>query len=82
MNALTRKRNLGKDDLTVICDMRIFFHKKRIVDLASHETRLSLTSSHINEVRVICWYENPILTLLTQQQTQQILNTHKKVLRF
>jgi hypothetical protein len=29
---LQRKRKLGKDGLTVICDMRIFFHKNRIVE--------------------------------------------------
>lgn len=79
---LQRKRKLGKDGLTVICDMRIFFHKKRIVDLVSHETSLSLGSRDINEVRMICCYEKPSLTLLTQQQTQQILNTHNKVLGF
>jgi hypothetical protein len=79
---LQRKRKLGKDGLTVICDMGIFFHKKRFVDLISHETRFSLGSSDINEIRMICCYEKPSLTLLTPQQTQQILSVHDKVLGF
>ena len=79
---LQRKKKLDKDGLTVICDMGIFFHKKRIVDLISHETRFSLGSSDINEVRMICCYEKPSLTLLTPQQTQQILSAHNKVLGF
>lgn len=77
-----RKRKLGKDGLTVICDMGIFFHKKRFVDLISHETRFSLGSSDINEIRMICCYEKPSLTLLTLQQTQQIHSAHNKVLGF
>lgn len=79
---LQRKRKLGKDGLTVICDMGIFFHKSRIVDLVSHETRLSFGSSDINEVRMICCYDKPSLTLLTRQQTQQILCAHTKILGF
>jgi hypothetical protein len=62
--------------------MGIFFHKKRFVDLISHETRFSLGSSDINEIRMICRYEKPSLTLLTPQQTQQILSVHDKVLGF
>jgi len=79
---LQRKRKLGKDGLTVMCDMGIFFHKKRIVDLILHETRLSLGSTDDNEVRMICCYEKSHLTLLSQQQKQQILSTHNKVLGF
>lgn len=78
---LQRKRKLGKDGLTVICDMGIFFHKKRIVDLVSHETRLSLGSSDFKEVRMICCYDKPSLSLLTQQ-SQQILRAHTKILEF
>lgn len=79
---LQRKRKLGKDGLTVICDMGIFFHKNRIVDLVSHETRLSLGSSDFKEVRMICCYDKPSLSLLTQQQSQQILRAHTKILEF
>ena len=79
---LQRKRKLGKDGLTVISDMGIFFHRKRIVDLISHETRFSLGSSDNNEIRMICCYEKPSLTLLTPQQTQQIFSAHNKVLGF
>ena len=75
---LQRKRKLGKDGLTVILDMGIFFHRKRIVDLISHETNLSLGSTDDNEVRMICCYGTTDLTLLTQQQKQQILGTHDK----
>jgi hypothetical protein len=77
---LQRKRKLGKDGLTVICDMEIFFHKKRIADLVSHEAKLSM--GDFNEVRVICCYAKPSLSLLTQQQTQQILSAHNNVLGF
>lgn len=81
---LQRKRKLGKDGLTVICDMGIFFHKNRIVDLVSCETRLSLSlgSSDFKEVRMICCYDKPSLSLLTQQQSQQILRAHTKILEF
>ena len=78
---LQRKRKLGKDGLTVMCDMGIFFHKKRIVDLVSCETRLSLGSSDFKEVRMICCYDKPSLSLLTQQ-SQQILRAHTKILEF
>lgn len=79
---LQRKRKLGKDGLTVICDMGIFFHKNRIVDLVSCETRLSLGSSDFKEARMICCYDKPSLSILTQQQTQQILRAHTKILEF
>ena len=79
---LQRKRKLGKDGLTVICDMGIFFHKNRIVDLVSCETRLSLGSSDFKEVRMICCYDKPSLSNLTQQQSQQILRAHSKILEF
>ena len=79
---LQRKRKLGKDGLTVICDMGIFFHKNRIVDLVSCETRLSLGSGDFKEVRMICCYGKPSLSLLTQQQSQQILRAHTKILDF
>ena len=79
---LQRKRKLGNDGLTVICDMGIFFHKNRIVDLVSCETRLSMGSSDFKEVRMICCYDKPSLSLLTQQQSQQILRAHTKILEF
>ena len=79
---LQRKRKLGKDGLTVICDMGIFFHENRIVDLVSHEARLSLGSSDFSEVRMICCYVKPSLSLLTHQQSQQILRAHTKTLGF
>ncbi len=77
---LQRKRKLGKDRLTVIRDMGIFFHKNRIVDLVSHEANLSM--GDFNEVRMICCYDKPSLSLLTQQQTQQIFSAHNNVLGF
>jgi hypothetical protein len=79
---LQRKRKLGKDGLTVMCAMGAFFNKKGFVDLILHETRFSLGSRDINEARMICCYEKPSFTLLTQQQTQQILGAHNKVLGF
>lgn len=79
---LQRKRKLSKDGLTVICDMGVFFYKKRIIDLILHESRLSLGSIGDDEVRMICCYEKSNLALLSQQQKQQILSTHNKVLEF
>jgi MEDS: MEthanogen/methylotroph, DcmR Sensory domain len=79
---LQRKRKLSKDGLTVICDMEIFFHKNRIVDFTSHEASLSLGSNDFSEVRMICCYVKPSLSLLTQQQSQQILRAHTKILAF
>jgi hypothetical protein len=79
---LQRKRKLSKDGLTVICDMGVFFYKKRIIDLILHESRLSLGSISDDEVRVICCYEKSNLALLSQEQKQQILSTHNKVLEF
>ena len=77
-----RKRKLSKDGVTVICDMEIFLRKKRIMDLVSHETRLSLGFTDDKEVKLICCYEKSSLTLLTQQQKQHILSTHDKILDF
>jgi DcmR-like sensory protein len=79
---LQRKTKLGKDGLTVICDLGIFFHKNRIDDLISHEAKLSLGHSDFNEVRMICCYVKQNLTLLTRQQTQQILCAHTNILGF
>jgi len=79
---LQRRRKLGKVGLTVISDMGIFFHKKRFFDLISHETRLSLGSNDIHEVKLICCYEKLGLSLLTQEQTRQILSIHNKILGF
>lgn len=74
---LQRKKKLSKDGLTVVSDMGIFIHKNRIIDLISHETRLSLRYDDDNEIKMICCYAKSDLTLLTQQQKQQILSTHK-----
>lgn len=79
---LQRKRKLKKVGLTVMSDMGIFFHRKRILDLISHETRLSLGSNNENDLRMFCCYETTNLTLLTQLQYQQILKTHNKILSY
>lgn len=76
---LQRKRKLHKDGLTVISDMGIFFHRKRIFDLISHETRLSLGSDNDNEIRMLCCYETTNLELVPQLQKQQILKPHNKI---
>jgi MEDS: MEthanogen/methylotroph, DcmR Sensory domain len=77
---LQRKRKLGRDGLTVICDVGVFFYKKRIIDLILHETKLSLGSFDENEVRMICCYGKSNIALLSPQQKQQILSSHQKVL--
>ena len=74
---LQRKRKLGKDGLTAICDMGIFFHRKRIIDLVLHETRFSMRSIDENEARMICCYGTADFSFLTQSQRQQILSTHR-----
>ena len=82
---IQRMRKLNKYGLTVISDMGIFFHRKRIFDLISHETRLSLGSSSSangNEVRMLCCYEMGYFDLVTALQKQQILKTHNKVLSY
>ena len=77
---LQRKRKLGKDCLTVICDMRVFFYKKRIIDLLLHETKLLSGSVDDDEAKIICCYEKSNLAFLSRQQKQQILSIHHNVL--
>ncbi|HZD34100.1 MAG TPA: MEDS domain-containing protein [Nitrososphaeraceae archaeon] len=77
---LQGKRKLGRDGLTAICDVGVFFYKKRIIDLNLHETKLSLGSFDDDKVRMICCYEKSNLALLSQQQKQQILSSHHKVI--
>lgn len=77
---LQRKRKLGKDGLTAICDMGIFFHRKRIIDLISYETRFSLKSFDENDARMICCYVTTDLSFVTQPQRRQILSVHHKIL--
>jgi len=68
---LQRKRKLGKDGLTVISDMGIFFHRKRIVDLIAHETNLSLGSTDDNEVRMIAVMGRQILLFLLSNKNNR-----------
>jgi hypothetical protein len=79
---LQRMRKLHKSGLTVISDMGIFFHKKRIVELISHEIKLSKGFDDDKKIRMICCYEKSHLTQLAQLQKQQILSVHDKVLGF
>ena len=82
---LQRMRKLNKFGLTVISDMGIFFHRKRIIDLICHESRLSLCSSSSingNEIRMLCCYEIADFASVTERQKQQILKTHNKVLSY
>jgi hypothetical protein len=83
---IQRMRKLNKYGLTVISDMGIFFHRKRIFDLISHETRLSLCSSlssaNGNEIRMLCCYEIGYFDPVTELHKQQILKTHNKLLSY
>jgi hypothetical protein len=83
---LQRMKKLNKFGLTVISDMGIFFHRKRIFDLICHESRLSLGSTlssvNGNKIRMLCCYQIADFASVTELQKQQILNTHSKVLSY
>jgi len=83
---LQRMRKLNKFGLTVISDMGIFFHRKRIFDLICHESRLSLGSTlssvNNNELRMLCCYQTADFASVTELQKQQILKIHNKVLSY
>jgi hypothetical protein len=81
---LQRSNKLGKSGLTVFSDMGLFFHLNRIDDLIKHETRLFCSSSssiYHNKMKIFCWYTVIDFDLLAENQKQDLLNGHKRVLR-
>ena len=81
---LQRSNKLGKSGLTVFSDMGLFFHQNRIDDLIKHETRLFCSSSfsiYHNKMKIFCCYNVIDFDLLTENQKQDLLNGHKRVMR-
>jgi hypothetical protein len=81
---LQRSNKLGKSGLTVFSDMGLFFHQNRIDDLIKHETRLFCSSSFSichNKMKIFCCYTVIDFDLLTENQKQDLLNGHKRVMR-
>jgi DcmR-like sensory protein len=82
---LQRSNKLGKSGLTVFSDMGLFFHQNRIDDLIKHETRLfcspSFSICHNNKMKIFCCYNVIDFDLLSENQKQDLLNGHKRVMR-
>ena len=81
---LQRSNKLGKSGLTVFSDMGLFFHLNRIDDIIKHETRLFCSSSssiYHNKMKIFCCYTVIDFDLLAENQKQDLLNGHKRVLR-
>jgi hypothetical protein len=82
---LQRLNKLGKSGLTIFSDMGLFFHQNRIDDLIKHETRLFCSSSfstyHNNKMKLFCCYAVIDFDLLDENQKQDLLNGHKRVLQ-
>jgi hypothetical protein len=81
---LQRSNKLGKSGLTIFSDMGLFFHQNRIDDLIKHETRLFCSSSFSichNKMKIFCCYTVIDFDLLTENQKQDLLNGHKRVMR-
>jgi hypothetical protein len=81
---LQHSNKLGKSGLTVFSDMGLFFHQNRIDDLIKRETRLFCSSSFSichNKMKVFCCYAVIDFDLLAENQKQDLLNGHKRVMR-
>jgi hypothetical protein len=79
---LQRSNKLGKSGLTIFSDMELFFHHNRLDELLKHETRLYMSSSWItnSKMKVFCCYNISDLNLLTDNQKQDLLNRHNKII--
>jgi hypothetical protein len=76
---LQRASKLEKNGVTVISDMGLFFHLNKIEELVRQEREL-FSSIHNMKVKIFCCYNNSDLKLLTEDQIQELLNHHNKVL--
>jgi hypothetical protein len=76
---LQRSHKLGKSGLTVFSDMGLFFYLNRIEDLLKRETAV-LLSIHNTKVKIFCCYNIADLRQLTENQKQDLLNHHNKVI--
>ena len=76
---LRRANKLDKAGVTVISDMGLFFHLKRIEDLIKYETELS-SSIYDMKVKMLCGYNKTDFERLTEEQKQHLLHHHNKVI--
>ena len=76
---LQRASKLEKNGVTVISDMGLFFHMNKIEELMKQEQELQ-SSIHNMKVKIFCCYNNIDLKLLTEDQIQELLKHHNKVL--
>jgi hypothetical protein len=76
---LQRSHKLGKSGLTVFSDIGLFFYLNRIEDLLKRETAV-LLSIHNTKVKIFCCYNIADLRQLTENQKQDLLNHHNKVI--
>ena len=77
---LQRASKLEKNGVAVISDMGIFFHMNKVEELIKHERELLLSSIHNMKVKIFCCYNKADLKLLTEQQMQELLINHNKVI--
>jgi len=76
---LRRANKLDKAGVTVISDMGLFFHLKRIEYLIKYETELS-SSIYDMKVKMLCGYNKTDFERLTEEQKQHLLHHHNKVI--
>jgi hypothetical protein len=77
---LQRASKLEKNGVAVISDMGIFFHMNKVEELIKHERELLLSSIHNIKVKIFCCYNKADLKLLTEQQMQELLTNHNKII--
>ena len=77
---LQRASKLEKNGVAVISDMGIFFHMNKVEELIKHERELLLSSIHNMKVKIFCCYNKADLKLLTEQQMQELLTNHNKII--
>jgi hypothetical protein len=79
---LQRSNKLCKSGLTVFSDMSLFFHHNRLDELLKHETRLFMSSSWItnSKMKIFCCDNVSDLNLLTDNQKQDLLGHHYRVI--
>lgn len=77
---LQRASKLEKSGVAVISDMGIFFHMNKVEELIKHERELLLSSIHNMKVKIFCCYNKADLKLLTEQQMQELLTNHSKII--
>lgn len=79
---LQRSNKLGRNGLTVFSDMGLFFNHNKIDELLKHETRLFMSSSWIinSKMKIFCCYNVSDLKLLADNQKQDLLTHHNRII--